>query len=118
MPREAEARSWWADVDEVRERIERRRARESSPLAVSDMQSSVVKPLSPRRGVREVRDQTAPPRLSLVRSQRPAVAAPPPRIRPRPRPTERIGPRPDRIAAWAVVLGVLMLLAAILSSHG
>ena len=29
---------------------------------------------------------------------------------------ERVGPRPDRVAAWAVALGVLLILIAILSS--
>lgn len=38
--------------------------------------------------------------------------------RPRPRAIERIGPRPDMIAAWAVVLGVVLLIVAILSAHG
>jgi hypothetical protein len=37
--------------------------------------------------------------------------------RPRPRVIERIGPRPDMIAAWAVVLGVVLLIVAILSAH-
>jgi hypothetical protein len=30
---------------------------------------------------------------------------------------ERLGPRPDRVAAWAVALGVLLILIAILTSH-
>lgn len=65
--------------------------------------------------MREVRGN---PRLALVRSQAPEVAEGSRRRRPRPRPMQRIGPRPDRIAGWAVVLGLLLLLAAILSSHG
>jgi hypothetical protein len=108
MPREAEAREWWADVYEVRERIERRRARESA---------SGVRSSSPRRrGVREVRTG---PRLSLVAAhpQDEAVVERQDRRRPRPRPVQRIGPRPDRIAAWAVGLGVLLLLLAIFSAH-
>jgi len=28
-----------------------------------------------------------------------------------------VGPRPDRIASWAVALGFLLVLAAILSAH-
>ncbi len=40
------------------------------------------------------------------------------RRRPRPRAAYRVGPRPDRIAAWAVVLGFLLVAAAILSAHG
>jgi len=39
------------------------------------------------------------------------------RRRPRPRPAELVGPRPDRIASWAVALGFLLVLAAILSAH-
>jgi hypothetical protein len=39
------------------------------------------------------------------------------RRRPRPRPAQLVGPRPDRIASWAVALGFLLLLAAILSAH-
>jgi hypothetical protein len=31
---------------------------------------------------------------------------------------ERVGGRPDRIAAWAVALGFLLVVLAVLSSHG
>jgi hypothetical protein len=41
----------------------------------------------------------------------------PGRRRPRPRPAQLVGPRPDRIASWAVALGFLLVLAAILSAH-
>lgn len=110
MPREAEAREWWADVYEVRERIERRRARESAPA-----RSTATRPGSSarRRGVREIR--TSPP-LALA-AQRPKDGRDLRRRRPAPRPVERIGHRPDRIAAWAVAMGVLLLVLAILSSH-
>ncbi len=40
-----------------------------------------------------------------------------PRRRPRPTVAQRVGPNPDRIAAWAVVMGVTMVLAALLSAH-
>jgi hypothetical protein len=30
---------------------------------------------------------------------------------------ERIGPHPDRIAAWAVALGFVLVLVAIVSAH-
>jgi hypothetical protein len=50
------------------------------------------------------------------------TAAPPAsearRKRPRPRAAQRVGPRPDMIAAWAVALGFLLVLVAILSAHG
>jgi hypothetical protein len=113
MPRAAEARAWWADVEDVRERIERRRARERRALVETPAQprETVVPPA--RRGVREVLPGR---RLMLVES-----AAPPARDarrRPRPRAVQRVGPRPDMIAAWAVVLGFLLVIAAVLSAHG
>jgi hypothetical protein len=39
------------------------------------------------------------------------------RNRPQRSAVERIGPRPDRIVAYAVALGVLLILIAILTSH-
>jgi hypothetical protein len=114
MPRAAEAHAWWAEVEDVRERIERRRARERRVMErrVSINDRATVAPAA-RRGVREIRPGR---RLMLVET-----AAPPPREarrRPRPRAAQRVGPRPDRIAAWAVVLGFLLVAAAILSAHG
>jgi hypothetical protein len=41
-----------------------------------------------------------------------------PRARPPRTVGERIGPRPDRVAAWAVALGMLLILIAILTAHG
>ncbi|MFZ1153358.1 MAG: hypothetical protein WAN93_00490 [Solirubrobacteraceae bacterium] len=108
MPRASEARAWWADVEDVRERIELRRARESRAQA-----GVRIGYVPARRGVREVRPGQ---RLMLVES-----AAQPTRSsrrRPRPRVSHRVGPRPDRIAAWAVVLGFLLVVVAILSAHG
>jgi hypothetical protein len=32
-------------------------------------------------------------------------------------PAERLGPRPDRLAAWAFALGILLILIAILTAH-
>lgn len=39
------------------------------------------------------------------------------RRRPAKRPHERAGTRPDRIAMWAVLMGVLLVLVAATSSH-
>jgi hypothetical protein len=39
------------------------------------------------------------------------------RRRPPRRPVERLGPRPDRIAMWAVVMALFLILVTILSSH-
>jgi hypothetical protein len=102
MPRAAEARAWWADVEDVRERIERRRAREAG---------------TPRRGVREVRPGG---HLTLVRAESLGrdAGARDARERPRPSLAQRLEPRPDRLAAWAVLLGFALVLAAVVSAHG
>jgi hypothetical protein len=111
MPRAAEARAWWADVEDVREKIERRRARErrEQHAATAGGASTLG------RGVREIRPGR---RLILVPSQAPSTS-PSGRRRSRPRPLamRRVGPHPDRIAAWAFALGVMLVLAAILSAH-
>lgn len=119
MPRAVEARAWWADVEDVRERIERRRARERRASAARRISAGGRASAVPaaRRGVREIQPGQ---RLMLVET-----AAPRPRdargrgarSRPRPRAAQRVGPRPDMIAAWAVALGFVLVLAAILSAH-
>jgi hypothetical protein len=48
-------------------------------------------------------------------------AAPPPRIerrRPRPRASARLGPRPDRVAMWAVMMALFLILVTVVSAHG
>jgi hypothetical protein len=110
MPRAAEARAWWADVEDVREKIERRRARERRERAGTPAGAAP----SARRGVREIRPGR---RLMLVPNAAPVAPAARRRQRPRPRAIHRIGPHPDRVAAWAVALGVMLVLTAILSSH-
>jgi hypothetical protein len=42
----------------------------------------------------------------------------PARNRPQLRPYERAGFRPDRVAMWAVLLGILLVVVAIASAHG
>jgi hypothetical protein len=112
MPRAAEAREWWADVEDVRERIERRRERERR--ARSAMHPSAVPAV--QRGVREIRPGR---RLVVVSDTATATSLPrDARRRPRRRVVQVVGPRPDRVAAWAVALGFLLVLAAIFSAHG
>jgi hypothetical protein len=110
MPRAVEARAWWAEVEDVRERIELRRERERSRALG---RPGAVGVPAMRRGVREVRTAK---RLMLVDNGLPKAHEQ--RPRPRARPIERVGPHPDRIAAWAVALGFLLVLAALLSTHG
>jgi hypothetical protein len=175
MP-QAEARAWWADVEDVRERIERQRAREAARLREADdvgetgrlRAGETSRPLEAGRlgeagrlragetapgraavasgvvalpaweprwaqpvpGVRrtvQLRGRatvgSSAPYLREVESQaataarrlREPAARGGPRRRPRPRPVERIGSSPDRLAAWAFALGVLLLFAAVLS---
>jgi hypothetical protein len=111
MPRASEARYWWADVEDVRERIEVRRARESRIAANARMTAAPVN----RRGVREIRPGQ---RLMLVESDAAAARQAQERRRTRPRVSRGLGPHPDRIAAWAVLLGFALVIAAILSAHG
>jgi len=112
MAQPAEARVWWADVEDVRSRIEHRRERErrdranGRPTAASPAQ----------RGVREIRTGR---RLTVASGAATAIPLPHhSRKRPRRPVSQVVGPRPDRVAAWAVALGFLLVLAAVLSAHG
>ncbi len=138
---QAEAGAWWAEVQHLREAAERRQRYEvprlrAVPAALPEtvramptaapperepapMPSRRRAPRSPapgratgadRRRTVEITGRTVPapavPRLVEVERRRP------------PRSTmERVGPRPDRIAMWAPMLGFLLILVAILSSH-
>jgi hypothetical protein len=104
----APARAWWTDVEDVRARIERRRELEQTRGRARRTVSVSGRP------------QATPVRLVSRRSERAAVESRPrqlPRRLRRATTLERIGPRPDRIAAWAFVLGLLLVLAAVLSTH-
>jgi hypothetical protein len=39
------------------------------------------------------------------------------RRRPRPRASERLGPRPDKLAMWAVLMALFLILVTVASSH-
>src|SRR3954453_13305553 len=62
-----------------------------------------------------------PPRIHQVAP--PAVSARHPRIveidrrRPRARTSERLGPRPDQLAMWAVLMALFLILVTVVSSH-
>jgi hypothetical protein len=124
--------AWWAEVEDVRARIERRRAIERAARQRTG--------LPPRRVVAR-RTVTITGRSSLPAAEMPvrvvereaaaaataaagsdpsgAGASAPAETRRRPRRTgaEWLGEHPDRIAAWAAALGFLLVLAAIISSH-
>jgi hypothetical protein len=175
MP-QSEARAWWADVQDVRESIERRRAddaRWASPagssfadrhersgepsFATESLQPAAKErpklstrshgPERPRvRTRRAAGDHLAPvaerrrrgesldgpdhapalpagARRTVQITGRPAAAPVIPRLveverrRPNRAPADRIGPRPDRVALWAVLLAFFLILVAATSSH-
>jgi len=165
-----EARSWWADVADVRESIERRRAGDAPASAPADPGDALAHVRArramaarknpgrferdtPRRSGRFDREPgprttpSAPPA-----APQPSATAPPAGAPHRPlvvpverrtvqitghpgaragisglfeverrravrRPVERIGPKPDRLAMWAVLLGLFLILVAATSSH-
>lgn len=163
MP-QSEARAWWADVQDVRETIERRRAAEGSsatPRARGAERSEradrarggerlrVVEPVVPAESHEPeaaaelsafpapagLFDQDSLPLLEgrghgresarrrTVEITGRTVGAPTlPRLveidrrRPAPRAIDRVGGRPDRMAMWAVMLGIVLVLAALSSS--
>lgn len=137
-----EAPAWWADVQHLRdvhERTEeaRRRAdladrRASVDRAAGDVTDrrheardrgagdvEIVRPLAPRRGPHtkgsavparrtiEIRGRTVPapavPRTSVEIDRR----------RRTPRTVARVGARPDRIAMWALLMGLVLILVAV-----
>jgi hypothetical protein len=102
MSQQAEARSWWADVEHLREDAERRHA-----TAEDSMQDRLERV---RGGERRTVQITGRPvsSLRLVEVERRR----PPRT-----PIERLGPRPDRIAMWAVLLGIFCCIVALTTAH-
>jgi hypothetical protein len=131
----SEAHAWWADVQHLREPIERRRAEATrlerprsdahrgpapepellaAPVFAADDPPPARRPraastsASARRTI-QITGRTVPapsvPRLVDIERRRPAR-----------RPAERVGPRPDRLAMWAVLLGFFLILVAATSS--
>ena len=69
----------------------------------------------------ELRDRfevTASGRRTVVVTGNPGRSLTAPRRRPSATVDQRLGARPDRIAAWAFGLGLLLILIATLSAHG
>jgi hypothetical protein len=103
MSQQAEARSWWADVEHLRDEIESRR--ELTPE--ESMQARMARVHArERRTVQITGRPVSSLRLVEVERRRP------PRT-----PMERLGPRPDRIAMWAVLLGLFCCIVALTTAH-
>ena len=96
-----EARAWWADVEDLRERIELRREAEHRTPAPAPVANA------PR---------VATPRRTVQITGRPVSApAPRPLVASRQRPTRAMDAatrRPDRIAGWAALLGLVLVLVS------
>jgi hypothetical protein len=124
-----EARAWWADVehlqdsyartDEARRRadraddVARHAARERQPA-----EAEAVRPATARRGAHP--KGTAIPARRTVEIRGRTVAAPvvprsveSERRRPPRRPVERVGTRPDRVAMWALLMGIVLIIVAV-----
>lgn len=108
---QSEARAWWADVEHLRESLDRRRS--AAPAASPAAEAHSFSALSP-----------APRRRTVVVTGRGAPSAP---VTPRPlvdidsrRPARvptRALHRPDRVVMWAVLLGFALMLVAVSSAN-
>ena len=125
----AEPRAWWADVEHLRDVYERtdeaRRRADLADVAArrssrepTHIEGEVVHPVSPRRDPHATGGTIPARRTVEIRGR----TVPPPAIprsveldrrRPARRPVERMGPRPDRIAMWALLMGIVLILVAV-----
>src|SRR4051794_41724085 len=118
---QAGARAWWADVEHLREAAERREADEraarrrhlslapDAPARDTSVQARRLRAAEPRRTVQITGRMDAPAVDTTRPAHRTAAAR-------RARPPAPLSARPDRIAMWAVVLGLFLLLVAAISS--
>lgn len=106
-------------VDEALERLDD----SAEPEPVEEPPAPAIEPIdpvAPPASLPVADDVARPPegRRTVVIRGRGAEPAWTPRRRPPRTVGERLGPRPDRVAAWAVALGMLLILIAILTAHG
>lgn len=130
-----EAPAWWADVQHLRDVVERTdEARRRADLAdVAERRASLERgPAGPaerrvpdgarpapvaRRGP-HTRGTAIPARRTVEIRGRPVPAPSVPRVeldrrRPPRRAVERVGPHPDRLALWALLMGLVLILVAV-----
>jgi hypothetical protein len=106
---EVDGGGWWAEVEHLREPLERRRAEraEEEPRRTVKIRGQAIAGTSARQLYPT--SEAPAPRVpeAVVRRDRPRRSAP-----------DRLGSNPDRIAAWAVVFGLLMAIVAATTAHG
>ena len=125
-----EARAWWADVEHLRDVYERtdeaRRRADRADLEARHAgrerlhsDAEAVRPgAAPRRGG-HAKGTAIPARRTVEIRGRTVPAPAVPRTveidrrRPQRRPIERVGTRPDRLAMWALLMGIVLILVAI-----
>jgi hypothetical protein len=91
-----------------------RREDEEQPLAEErDLAEAFVPEVAPRSSADGIVRGGVEGRRTVKIGGRPAEFHSPARRRPTRTVHERVGPRPDRIAAWAFALGILLILIAI-----
>jgi hypothetical protein len=100
---------WWAEVEHLREPLERRRAEraDEDPRRTVKIRGQAIAGTSARALYPTAERQTPRVPEAVVGRDRPRRTAP-----------DRLGSNPDRIAAWAVVFGLLMALIAAGTAHG
>ena len=114
---QTQARAWWADVEHLREDLERRRDERRAPLVPVDdvldgwpgRRAAVV---GERVGRARAGGALGPPPRTHAEVVRLPVS-PRARRRRRARGAGQLGQRPDRLALWALVMGIVLLLAAV-----
>ena len=125
-----EARAWWADVEHLRDVYERtdeaRRRADRADLEARHagrerLHSDAEAPrpgAAPRRGG-HAKGTAIPARRTVEIRGRTVPAPAVPRTvevdrrRPPRRPVERVGTRPDRLAMWALFMGIVLILVAV-----
>jgi hypothetical protein len=96
MSQQAEARSWWADVEHLREAAEARHATPERHLTPeASMNARLERVRAAERRTVQITGYGAQTSI-------------------RPTPSELRGPRPDRIAAWGVGFAIFLALLAAL----
>jgi hypothetical protein len=120
-----EARAWWADVEHLQDVYERtdearRRADDVARHTARERQHPEAEANRPaaRRGA-HVKGTAIPARRTVEIRGRTVPAPTVPRSveidrrRPPRRPIERVGARPDRLAMWALLMGIVLILVAV-----